>query len=85
MTTSVVNCVLLVIKIKINHDDQPVHSKSLKPIQESTFVDLDNSFNDDGNFGSALTWLLFMNKRLLFHKGQMNPCVGVANFGKCRS
>jgi hypothetical protein len=54
-TTSIVNCVILVIEIKVDPDDQPVHSKSSKPIQDSTFVDLGDSFDDDGNFGSILT------------------------------
>jgi len=41
----------LVIKIKVDFDDQLVHSKSLKPLRESTFLDLNNLFDKDGNFG----------------------------------
>jgi hypothetical protein len=54
-TTSIVNCVILVFEIKVDPDDQPMHSKSSKLIQDSTFVDLSDSFDDDENFGSILT------------------------------
>jgi hypothetical protein len=50
-TTSSTNCLLPVIKIKADPNDQPVHSESLKPFCKSTFIDFDNSFDKDGNFG----------------------------------
>jgi hypothetical protein len=79
---SIANCVFPIIEIKVDLDDQQVHSRSSKPIQESTFVDFSNSFNNDGNFGSFLTRIMLMSKRLLFHKGQVNLCVDVIDFGK---
>jgi hypothetical protein len=51
MATFVANYVLLVIEVKVNLDDQPVHSSSLKPLHKSTFVDLGDLFDKDGNFG----------------------------------
>ncbi len=51
MATFVANCVLPVIEIKANPKNQPMQSSSSKPLHESTFIDLGDSSNEDGNFG----------------------------------
>lgn len=57
MATFVANCVIIVIEIKVNLDDQLVHYGSLKPLHESTFVDLGDLSDKDGNscIGSNLS------------------------------
>jgi hypothetical protein len=47
----VANYVFLVIKVKVDPNDQLMHSRSSKALLVSTFVDLSDLSNENGNFG----------------------------------
>ncbi len=48
-TASIVNCVLPIIEVKVNLDNQLVYFGSSKPFCESTFIDFDNLTNEHEN------------------------------------
>jgi hypothetical protein len=69
MVTSIANCVLLVLKIKVDSDDQLVHFKSSKLLRESTFVDLDDLFNENGNFGIGFNMFDACEQKIVVSQG----------------
>lgn len=76
MATFVVNCVIPIIKVKINPNEQPVHFGSSKPLHKLTFVDLGDLFNKDGNSGIDSNLSNACERKMLFCKGQVKSCVG---------
>jgi hypothetical protein len=69
MVASIANCVFLVIKVKVDSNNQLVHFGSWKLLRESTFIDFYNSSDEDENFGigsnvfNACEWEIVVSQR----------------------
>jgi hypothetical protein len=69
MATFVANCVLPIIEVKANLDDQPMHFGSSKPLHKSTFVDLGDLSDKDGNFGIGFNLFNACDRKIVVLQG----------------